>query len=192
MFCSNEPTNHLDLEMRLALSMALQEFEGAMMIVSHDRHMLKMVTDTLLLVDSGRADEFDGDLDDYALWLQNRFKKTIGSAASSGSVVAVQSDTDSANTAVNRKEQRRDAAEKRKRLQPLKKQVDQLEKKMDQLNQRKEQLESELADADIYADANKDKLKRLLLEQGELENQLETVEADWMEAGEEYERLLEL
>jgi ATP-binding cassette subfamily F protein 3 len=188
----DEPTNHLDLEMRLALSMALQEFEGAMMIVSHDRHMLKMVTDTLLLVDSGRADEFDGDLDDYALWLQNRFKKAIGSAASSGSVAAVQSDTDSANTAVNRKEQRRDAAEKRKRLQPLKKQVDQLEKKMDQLNQRKEQLESELADADIYADANKDKLKRLLLEQGELENQLETVEADWMEAGEEYERLLEL
>ncbi len=70
----DEPTNHLDLDMRLALSMALQEFKGAMVIVSHDRHMLKTVTDKLLLVDSGKAMEFDGDLDDYAVWLQNRFR----------------------------------------------------------------------------------------------------------------------
>ncbi|CAA6811400.1 MAG: Glutathione-regulated potassium-efflux system ATP-binding protein, partial [uncultured Thiotrichaceae bacterium] len=138
----DEPTNHLDLEMRLALSMALQAFEGAMIIVSHDRHMLKMVTDTLLLVDSGRADEFEGDLDDYAVWLQNRFKRTIGTVGQAGLSTAA----GSADVAANKKEQRRDAAEKRKRLQPLKKQVDQLEKKMDKLNQRKEQLESELAD----------------------------------------------
>ena len=68
----DEPTNHLDLEMRHALAMALQDFEGAMVVVSHDRHLLRLVTDTLWLVDSGRAVPFDGDLDDYATWLSSR------------------------------------------------------------------------------------------------------------------------
>ncbi|PIE00680.1 MAG: ABC transporter ATP-binding protein [Thiothrix nivea] len=174
----DEPTNHLDLEMRLALSMALQAFAGAMVIVSHDRHLLKMVTDTLLLVDSGRVDEFNGDLDDYALWLQNRFKKTLATAAPA----------DNTNSATRRKEQRRDAAEKRKRLQPLKNRLNQLEKTMDRLNQQKAEVEAALAEPEIYTDAQKDKLKQLLRQQGELEVQLEKVETEWMEVSEEYEK----
>ena len=83
----DEPTNHLDLDMRLALSMALQDYVGAMVIVSHDRHMLKMVTDKLLLVEGGKAQEFDGDLDDYAVWLQNRFRAEEN-AAGLGDVTA--------------------------------------------------------------------------------------------------------
>ena len=188
----DEPTNHLDLEMRLALSMAMQAFEGAMVIVSHDRHMLKTVTDTLLLVDSGRVDEFDGDLDDYAVWLQNRFK---GSARLASVVVGADSaQPDAAKqtplSASERKDQRREAAERRKQLQPLKKQVDKLEKEMQRLETRKGELEAELAESEIYAEGNKDKLKALLLEQGEVESRLEEVEMGWMEASEEYENLL--
>ncbi|MGB1256320.1 MAG: ATP-binding cassette domain-containing protein [Thiolinea sp.] len=190
----DEPTNHLDLEMRLALSMALQAFEGAMVIVSHDRHMLKTVTDTLLLVDSGRVDEFDGDLDDYAAWLQNRFKNAAKS--SPGRPVSEAAENGQADTtkqaplsASERKDQRREAAERRKQLQPLKKQVDKLEQQMQQLEQRRTELETELADPDIYAEANKEKLKALLLEQGEVENKLEETEMAWMEKSEEYEDL---
>src|SRR6185369_6288630 len=65
----DEPTNHLDLEMRQALAMALQEYVGAVIMVSHDRHLLATVTERFLLVDAGRVQEFDGDLDDYARWL---------------------------------------------------------------------------------------------------------------------------
>jgi ATP-binding cassette subfamily F protein 3 len=68
----DEPTNHLDLEMRHALALALQDFEGALVVVSHDRHLLRSVTDKLLLVDSGKADEFDGDLDDYRRWISTQ------------------------------------------------------------------------------------------------------------------------
>ena len=176
----DEPTNHLDLDMRLALSMALQEFTGAMVIVSHDRHMLKTVTDKLILVDSGKATEFEGDLDDYAVWLQNRFRAEEAASQSADEPAA-------AHSAAGRKDQRRESAEKRKRLQPLKQQVDKLEKAMDKLNQRKTALEAQLSDPDIYSDAHKNKLKQLLLDKSTVDAQLEEIEVAWMEASEAYE-----
>ena len=176
----DEPTNHLDLDMRLALSMALQEFTGAMVIVSHDRHMLKTVTDKLILVDSGKATEFTGDLDDYAVWLQNRFRDEEAASKSADEPAA-------AHSAAGRKDQRRESAEKRKRLQPLKQKVDKLEKEMDKLNQRKTVLEAQLSEPDIYSEANKNKLKQLLLDKSTVDAQLEEVEMAWMEASETYE-----
>jgi ATP-binding cassette subfamily F protein 3 len=176
----DEPTNHLDLDMRLALSMALQEFKGAMLIVSHDRHMLKTVTDKLLLVDSGKAVEFDGDLDDYAVWLQNRFRAEEADAKSADEPAA-------AHTSTGRKDQRRESAEKRKRLQPLKQKVDKLEKEMDKLHQQQAALEVQLADPDIYSDANRHKLKQLVLDKSNLDAKLEAVEMEWMERSEEYD-----
>ena len=77
----DEPTNHLDLEMRQALTMALQDFEGAMVLVSHDRHLLRASTDTLLLVADGACAPFDGDLDDYRDWLQARRRQAEGRPA---------------------------------------------------------------------------------------------------------------
>ncbi|MEB4592622.1 ATP-binding cassette domain-containing protein [Candidatus Thiothrix sp. Deng01] len=177
----DEPTNHLDLEMRLALSMALQEFSGAMVIVSHDRHMLKTVTDKLLLVDGGKAAEFDGDLDDYAVWLQNRFRAEEAATAKPSDEPAA------AHTAAGRKDQRREAAEKRKQLQPLKRKVEKLEADMDKLNQQKRLLEGLLGDPELYTEGHKVKLKQILQDKAALDAHLETVELEWMEASEEYD-----
>ncbi len=77
----DEPTNHLDLEMRQALTLALQEYEGAVVLVSHDRHLLRTVADELYVVHAGRAEPFEGDLDDYARWLA----ETASSASSAAS-----------------------------------------------------------------------------------------------------------
>ena len=176
----DEPTNHLDLEMRLALSMALQAFSGAMVIVSHDRHMLKMVTDKLILVDSGKATEFEGDLDDYTVWLQNRFKQEeldINPTPNSSTTSAIPA----------RKEQRRESAEKRKRLQPLKNKVDKLEKQMAVLQQKQVQVAEKLGDSELYSEAKKEALKQLLLDKANLNSELDGVEMQWMEALEEYE-----
>jgi ATP-binding cassette subfamily F protein 3 len=176
----DEPTNHLDLDMRLALSMALQDFAGAMVIVSHDRHLLKTVTDKLLLVDSGKVSEFEGDLDDYASWLQTRFKAEEAASKAADEPLA-------AHSAAGRKDQRRESAEKRKRLQPLKNKLDKLEKELNQLNQQKAKLEAQLAEPDIYTDANKNKLKQLLADKTALDNQLDGVEMAWLEFSEQYE-----
>ncbi|MFZ1344431.1 ATP-binding cassette domain-containing protein [Thiothrix eikelboomii] len=178
----DEPTNHLDLDMRLALSMALQAFTGAMVIVSHDRHMLKTVTDQLILVDNGQATEFDGDLEDYAGWLQQRFRAE--------EMASKPTDTTTAHSAAGRKDQRRESAEKRKQLQPLKRKLDQLEQEMTQLNQQKAKLDAVLADPDTYNEANKTQLKQWLLDKTAVEAKLATVELEWMTLSEEYETAL--
>ncbi|HPQ95428.1 MAG: ATP-binding cassette domain-containing protein [Thiothrix sp.] len=177
----DEPTNHLDLDMRLALSMALQTFSGAMVIVSHDRHLLKTVTDQLLLVDAGRVQPFDGDLEDYALWLQNRFRREA--EAGKGESAAPTPE----HSAAGRRDQRREAAEKRRQLQPLKQKADRLERDLEHLNRRREQLEQQLADPALYAEAGKDRLRPLLRDKSRLDTQLEQVETDWLEALDAYE-----
>lgn len=172
----DEPTNHLDLDMRHALSMALQAFEGAMVIVSHDRHLLKSVTDDLVLVDSGKATVFEGDLDDYSLWLKSREQ--------------AQNAPKTEDRPDNRKDKRKQNAEQRKQLQPLKRIVDKHEKEMDTLSKGSAELEKQLADPDIYSEHNKEKLKALLLKKSEIDGKLEEVELAWMEAAEEYEQAM--
>jgi ATP-binding cassette subfamily F protein 3 len=178
----DEPTNHLDLDMRLALSMALQDYVGAMVIVSHDRHMLKMVTDKLLLVEGGKAQEFDGDLDDYSVWLQKRFREEEQAAGQGEMPVPAAS-----HSAAGRKDQRRESAEKRKRFQPLKQKADKLEKELEKLAQRKTDLEAKLAEPEMHTEANKQVLKQLLLDQLALETKISTAETAWMAASEEYD-----
>ena len=107
--------------MRHSLSQALQLFEGAMVIVSHDRHLLRLTTDKLFLVNAGEADEFQGDLDDYRRWLADRSQQRDDPQDSSPG---------SSNT-LSRKDQKRLEAERRKKLQPLKNRVTKLEKEMD-------------------------------------------------------------
>jgi ATP-binding cassette subfamily F protein 3 len=162
--------------------MALQSFAGAMVIVSHDRHMLKTVTDKLILVDSGKAAEFEGDLDDYSVWLQNRFKQEELDSNPSQSTPA-----NNAQSQTARKDQRRESAEKRKRLQPLKNKVDKLEKQMEVLQQKKAQLEEKLGDSELYSDAKKEALKQALLDKANVDNDLEAIEIEWMEVLEQYE-----
>ncbi|CCQ09273.1 Glutathione-regulated potassium-efflux system ATP-binding protein [Pseudoalteromonas luteoviolacea B = ATCC 29581] len=173
----DEPTNHLDLEMRHALVMALQGFDGAMVTVSHDRHMLKNTADEYYLVDNGEVTQFGYDLDAYYQWLlaQNRESSKR------------EEQDDKANSNANRKEQKRLEAEFRKYIQPLKKSITTLETKLDKLTASLSVVENQLADNDIYSDENKAQLTKLLAEQAKLKPELNDVEESLLFALEELE-----
>jgi ATP-binding cassette subfamily F protein 3 len=174
----DEPTNHLDLEMRHALSMALQEFVGAMVIVSHDRHLLKSVTDQLVLVENGNVDAFDGDLDDYAKRLQGSLDRFPD--------IQQATETYTENT-LTKKEIRRAEAEKRKKLQPLKKRVDRLERKIDELNEQRDALDARLADPDLYNEDNTETMTALMQDKAYLVKDIAELEEQWMQAVDDYE-----
>ncbi|MDX8395815.1 MAG: ATP-binding cassette domain-containing protein [Mariprofundaceae bacterium] len=171
----DEPTNHLDLDMRLALTMALQAFEGAMVLVSHDRHLLRTVCDSLLLVADGKVEPFGGDLDDYGKWLSDQRKESDSDSSE------VKSDKPS------RKDQRRLNTERRKQLQPLRSKVKKLEAELEKLHGRKDELTELLADPSIYEEANKEQLKTLSMEHAQLEKKLDDTEEAWILSSEELE-----
>ena len=175
MLLLDEPTNHLDLEMRHALTIALQTFSGAILMISHDRHLLRSVTDQFLLVDKGSVIPFDGDIEDYHQWLKSggNDEETV----------------DKAQTISSKKEQRQQAAEMRKKSQPLTNKIKNLEKELEKLQSRIAVITEQLADATIYEAGNKDKLTELLKEKGNVENQIEEVEMEWLEIHEELELL---
>ena len=188
----DEPTNHLDLEMRLALTFALQEFPGVVILVSHDRHMLRNTVDEFWLVCDGAVQSFDGDLEDYHIWLKNRTlaiqRGNQGNAYADGSTAPVEEKRD-------RKEERRLAAQKREQLRPLKKKVDKLEADLDKVQTELAEIEQQLAEPEIYQDENKDRLQMLLKKQGELSTASEAIEEEWMllsEALEEAQANLDL
>jgi ATP-binding cassette subfamily F protein 3 len=184
----DEPTNHLDLEMRQALAVALQDYEGAVVLVSHDRHLLRTVADELWVVHQRRATPFDGDLDDYARWLE----ETSGAAASAGTTVASASDNEpvlqqQAESAEARKQRKREEAERRNRLTPLKAKIAKFDTELARLATRSAELQRELAAPDIYSAASKERLKELLAQQTQLTRETEKVETAWLEASEELE-----
>lgn len=169
----DEPTNHLDLEMRHALTYALQLFDGAMVLVSHDRHLLKNNADQLLLVAEGRVQDFNGDLQAYQDWLiQHNRNKDQSQTNSNDELIQLKPATD-------KKAQRQQAAALREQLRPLKKSIQVTEKSMETLQQQMAEIEQQLADPDIYSPANKSLLQTLLKDQGELNAQLHTLEEDW-------------
>ena len=177
----DEPTNHLDLEMRQALAMALQDYTGAMVIVSHDRHLLRVTCDRLLLVHHQRVEDFDGSLDDYPKWLSDHNKSRGASDeadAISGSAT---------KPVLAKKDRKRAEAEQRKLLQPLRKQVTELESKLDKLHARQKALETQLADPDIYTAQRKSELQNLLREKSEIDKQGSETEDAWMTASEALE-----
>lgn len=167
----DEPTNHLDLEMRHALSVALQDFQGAMVVVSHDRHLLRSVTDQLLLVAGGKVQTFDGDLEDYRNWLAEQKK---------GEERAVPTDT--AN--VSKKDQRKLDAERRQRHKPLYDAVKKAELAVEKYHQEQQRLQQQLADPAIYEDSEKNRLKGLLERKVQVDKSLEEAEMAWLEAEE--------
>ena len=190
----DEPTNHLDLEMREALGEALQDYEGALVVVSHDRHLLRVTVDQLLLVDAGRVAPFDGDLDDYPTWLlrrQTRTEAAEGSGDGSGrEETADPAATLPPETAAARKDQRRQEAEERKRLQPLRQRLQKLETRLDQLATRRATLETALAEPSLYEAEGKPRLLTLLADKQRLDAEQEEVESDWLIASEELEEAL--
>ena len=171
----DEPTNHLDLEMRHALLVALQEFSGAVIIVSHDRTLLRGACDSFLLVANGAATQFDGDLDDYASWL-----------AKSGKARAIP-DSTTATAAPSRQEQRRLDAEARNRLTPLRNEQKRIEGQLEKLAGERAQLEAALADPETYTTKPPEEGRRLTARHAEVVREIGTLEERWLEVMSELE-----
>jgi len=178
----DEPTNHLDLDMRQALTEALIDFEGALVVVSHDRHLLRSTTDDLYLVHDGKVEAFDGDLEDYQQWLSDLQKQTAAAAA--------EPKAESGNSAQARKDQKRREAELRTQTQPLRKQIEKLEKQMEKLNGQLADAENKLADSAIYDQSRKADLTAALQQQAEAKSALEECEMAWLDAQEQLEAML--
>ena len=186
----DEPTNHLDIDMRETLTEALQSFEGALVLVSHDRHLLRATCDEFWLVDSGRAEPFDGDLEDYAKWL---LKPDDASSVNSGFADDRNGDGktgDGSQSAAARKDRKRIEAEQRKLRQPLQQRIQQLDKQLAQLSTRLAEIDAVLADSGIYADSEKARLKKLLDEQASLRKSQAGIEEDWMLQSEALEAMI--
>jgi ATP-binding cassette, subfamily F, member 3 len=179
----DEPTNHLDLEMRHALTRALAEYEGSLVLVSHDRALLRTVCDRFLLVCDGVAQPFDGDLDDYLTWLVERREHR----------------TASRDEAADRRARReaRAAAEadrqvKLSRRRPLMKEVEALEARLAEWHDEKREIDESLADPSFYESPDPDKLKGLALRQTELTRLIAEAEHRWLEVSEALEEIGEI
>ena len=173
----DEPTNHLDLEMRQALSV---EYSGALVVISHDRHLLRSVCDELLIVHDGIVDRFNRSLDDYPAWLREQEEKLEQVA---------EKWQDASDKSVSRKQQRQEQAEERRRLKPFHDKIRQVEQQLNETRARLTELEERLADESIYADAErKDELLQLVQDQATARTAVEALEWEWLEASEKLEQ----
>ncbi|WP_304405691.1 ATP-binding cassette domain-containing protein [Turicimonas muris] len=179
----DEPTNHLDIETRDALTVALSSFEGAVLLVSHDRHLLKTVCDDLWIVHKGQVSEFLGDLEDYARIVLEDKKDKIKESASE----------DKEAPTVNKKEKRKLEAEERARISalraPLQKQLKQVETALDKKSKKLKELNAQLAEEDFY---QKDSalVSKTIKEQGELASEVEELELQWLNLSEQIESIV--
>lgn len=179
----DEPTNHLDLDMRQALTFALQSYEGAMVIVSHDRYLLRATTDDLYLVHDRQVTPFDGDLTDYHKWLAEQQRNERRE------LQAAKPDVTKENSAASRKEQKRLEAEFRKQTAPLRKKITKLDQQMEKLGADIAEAENQLADQAIYEADNKARLHEQLRRQSDAKSALEEVEMEWMDLQEQVESM---
>jgi ATP-binding cassette subfamily F protein 3 len=177
----DEPTNHLDLDMRHALILALQDFAGAVVIVSHDRALLRGACDRFLLVANGGVSAFDGDLEDYAAWLG---RGAQAAAAAVPADVPRAAPQEPAASRPARREQRRLEAQARNRLTPLRAEQRKLETHLEQLTAERAAIESRLADPATYAAADAEEQRRISLRHGELSREISSLEERWLEVAE--------
>ncbi|PPC87585.1 MAG: ABC transporter ATP-binding protein [Methylotenera sp.] len=176
----DEPTNHLDLEMRHALTLALQDYQGGVILVSHDRALLRATCDNFVLVANGVAEAFDGDLDDYKDWLANN--KT-------------QTNTVNIETAVKKNDYAQSKAERQARIvarRPLVKETEQIEKSLEKLNAEKTTLDARASEGSLYDANNKSELQQLLKRQAELSSAIDTAEMRWLELHEQLEAMTDV
>lgn len=178
----DEPTNHLDLDMRQALTEALIEFEGALVVVSHDRHLIRSTTDDLYLVHDGKVEPFDGDLEDYQQWLTDVQKQENQPSDDA---------KDNANSAQSRKDQKRREAELRTQTQPLRKEIARLEKELEKLHTTLATVEEKLGDSGLYDQSRKAELTECLQIQAKTKSGLEDCEMAWLDAQEQLEAMLQ-
>jgi len=176
----DEPSNHLDVDTRAALETALAEFGGSMLLVSHDRHLLRSTVDEFWIVADGCVTAFEGDLDDYRQWLAQRANAQRASPAG-------------AAPAQDRKQQRReDALARQQRAaqrKPVEQKIAQLERQMNSLRVRLDALQSVIADPDLYAEARKTERQQTLEEYGQAQKTLADLENQWLVTQEALEAL---
>jgi ATP-binding cassette subfamily F protein 3 len=166
--------------MRQALSVALIEYTGALVVISHDRHLLRSVCDELLIVHDGIVDRFNRSLDDYPTWLREQEEKTQQDVAKWQEAPAKN---------VNKKQQRQEQAQRRQRLKPLYDKVRVVEKELDAKRSRLAELETHLADESMYVDpSRKDELTQLVQDQAEAKSTIESLEWEWLDASEKLEQ----
>lgn len=178
----DEPTNHLDLEMRQALSVALIEYSGALVVISHDRHLLRSVCDELLIVHDGIVDRFDRSLDDYPAWLKEQQLPASQNGAG---------DEEGAppTRSLSKKQLRQEQASRRERLKPLYDKVRDIEKKLASHRAEVDSLEKKLADETLYTDPTRQaELTGFVQALAEAKSAIEVLEWDWLEASEGLEK----
>jgi len=200
----DEPSNHLDVETREALTTALAEFGGSMLLVSHDRHLLRTTVDTFWIVADGKVQPFDGDLEDYRDWLAQRqantrrddqlIKQQLKQSANDQSGVPDGTDGGASGmTAVDRKQQKKDEALERQRISQLRKPIDaklvKVEKELEQAQNRLKELDADIADPDLYSDSRRQERVSKLAEHGELTKRIAQLEEVWLELQAELEAL---
>lgn len=182
----DEPTNHLDMATREALTVALADFEGTLLLVSHDRHLLRSVCDKLLLVHDGRVTEYDGDLDDYAAFVLQHRRLSLA-AEKEASAEKTGEDT----SGVNRREQRRLEAQERNRIAALKKpllaQLAKIEKEMNAVSEMVKSLDAQLSDTAWYEKTSPAEVAEVTKARGEAAGKLEELEAAWLDMSEKIE-----
>jgi ATP-binding cassette subfamily F protein 3 len=176
----DEPTNHLDLEMRHALTMALQDYQGGLVLVSHDRALLRASCDEFVLVADGQAVPFDGDLEAYSLWLNEQRLKEKQNVQATLEVKPAKQDR-----AMNKAERQARIAERR----PLLKEVAELDNRIAAWQEEKQACDARLNDNDLYSAADKTALQDLLKKQAELIKQIEQAEERWLDLHERLEEL---
>ena len=178
----DEPTNHLDMATREALTMALSQFEGALLLVSHDRHLLRSTCDSLILVHDGSCGAYDGDLDDYAALVLEHRKSVLEADRQSR-----------AEPQVNRRQERRQAAQERAQKaalkKPLLKKLADLEKRMNEGNAKLAELDAKIADSGWYASAAPEEVQTVMKERGLLADEVAKIEEEWLTVSEEIEAI---
>jgi ATP-binding cassette subfamily F protein 3 len=189
----DEPTNHLDIEMRGALNFALQSFEGAIVLVSHDRYLLTSVCDDFYLVDDGKVSPFDGDLDDYRKWMlsaQTSAKNLSGARLDSKRAEQIQGypnlnneqNENGQRIALDRKDIKRLEAQFRQQTKPYTDAVKTQERRMADLTEKKTKIETTMSDTSLYEAQNKAHLNTLIVQQTQINNDLDEAEMQWLEA----------
>ncbi|WP_119678187.1 ABC-F family ATP-binding cassette domain-containing protein [Indioceanicola profundi] len=171
----DEPTNHLDIDSRDALVEALNNYEGAVIVISHDPNLIELTADRLVLVADGTAKPFEGDLEEYKKLLLDRARSANREAKGE------------ARSKEQRKEERRAAAEMRAQLAPLRRKIEEAEKKLARLTAKRGELSAKLADPALYS-GPADKVTRLQIELGTLEKEIEEVESQWLDLSEQFEQ----
>ncbi|WP_215408873.1 ATP-binding cassette domain-containing protein [Janthinobacterium sp. JC611] len=192
----DEPTNHLDLETREALTEALAQFEGTLVVVSHDRHLLRATTDEFIIVADGKLQPFDGDLDDYKDWL---FKTKLGKGTDVLPAAGKANKTDfpvvspvAAAPAAPVRDKRKEAEERQKTAalrKPIENKIKRQEEQIAKRNAQKAETDAKLGEPSIYDAANKAKLKQLLADQTFFTKDLAQLEAEWLDLQDQLEKL---